>query len=621
MARWCLIVVVPLCSIIAGLWYATQWTAQLLRYAPALGHPWLHVGPWVLYPPWAFVGWYLRWSTGWAYAFTRPSLVVLASIGAALVCAWTGRLWQRRRAVPPSTFGSSRWATWQDVKRSGLLRTRGVMLGRLRGWYLRHAGPEHILVFAPTRSGKGVGLVIPTLLTDTGSVLVHDIKGENWELTAGWRRQFSHVIYFNPTSPQSARYNPLLEVRKGDNEVRDAQNIADILVDPEGSNDRRDHWAKTGHALLVGAILHVLYAEPDKTLSGVATFLADPKRSFADTLGVMMRTLHLGDAVHPVVASAARELLNKSPNELSGVLSTAMSFLGVYRDPIVARTTSTSDFRLADLQHATYPVSLYLIIPPSDLSRTRPLMRLLLNQVGRMLTEDLHAERKHPLLLMLDEFPALGRLDFFETALAFIAGYGIRAFLIAQSLNQLDKAYGQNNAIMDNCHVRIAFAANDDRTAKRVSDLLGTATEMRQQATWSGRRWALMFDRQLVSSQEAARPLLTPGEVMQLGSEDEILLLAGQPPIRAQKLRYFADAALTARVVSAPDLASPDVPARAASPWETEGTKTQQDASPQERGRDEDEDSDDEGQALDRAGRDDSADPEEEGTIEEGYAI
>src|SRR5215468_304480 len=251
------------------------------------------------------------------------------------------------------------------------------------------------------------------------------------------------------------------------------------------------------------------------------------------TATVMMHTLHLGDRVHPVVASAARELLNKSPNELSGVLSTAMSFLSVYRDPIVARTTSTSDFRLADLQHAASPVSLYLVVPPSDLSRTRPLMRLLLNQVGRMLTEDLHAPRQHRLLLMLDEFPALGKLDFFESALAFIAGYGIRAFLIAQSLNQLDKAYGPNNSILDNCHLRVAFASNDDRTAKRISDLLGTTTELRHQATLAGSRFALVYDRQLASQQETARALLTPGEVMQLSPQDEILLVGSHPPIRA----------------------------------------------------------------------------------------
>src|SRR5262249_20886815 len=276
--------------------------------------------------------------------------------------------------------------------------------------------------------------------------------------------------------------------------------------------------------------------------------------------------------------------------------------------------------RLADLQHAPAPVSLYLVVPPSDLSRTRPLMRLLLNQVGRMLTEDLHAARKHPLLLMLDEFPALGRLDFFETALAVIAGYGIRAFLIAQSLNQLDKAYGPNNAIMDNCHVRIAFAANDDRTAKRVSDLLGTTTEFRQQATYSGRRWALMYDRQLASSQEAARPLLTPGEVMQLGSQEELLLLAGQPPIRAQKLRYFADATLQTRVRTAPALDPPDVPRRAPSPWETEAPKPQRPGPALARARDDEEVTEDRA-LLERATLEDPTDQDEEDTLEEGYAL
>ncbi|TJV09968.1 MAG: conjugal transfer protein TraG, partial [Mesorhizobium sp.] len=119
--------------------------------------------------------------------------------------------------------------------------------------------------FAPTRSGKGVGLVVPTLLSWTGSAIIHDIKGENWQLTSGWRSKFSYCLLFNPTDPRSARYNPLLEVRKGPDEIRDVQNIADILVDPEGALERRNHWEKTSHSLLVGAILHVLYAEEEKT--------------------------------------------------------------------------------------------------------------------------------------------------------------------------------------------------------------------------------------------------------------------------------------------------------------------------------------------------------------------
>ncbi|TIU43626.1 MAG: conjugal transfer protein TraG, partial [Mesorhizobium sp.] len=176
-------------------------------------------------------------------------------------------------------------------------------------------------------------------------------------------------------------------------------------------------------------------------------------------------------------------LLNKSENERSGVLSTAMSFLGLYRDPTVAAATSSCDWRIADLVDGERPLSLYLVVPPSDISRTKPLVRLILNQIGRRLTE-------HQLLMMLDEFPALGRLDFFETALAFMAGYGIRSYLIAQSLNQVSKAYGENNAILDNCHVRIAFSSNDERTAKRISDALGTATELRSMRNYAGHRLA-----------------------------------------------------------------------------------------------------------------------------------
>ncbi len=409
--------------------------------------------------------------------------------------------------------------------------------------------------FAPTRSGKGVGLVVPSLLTWPSSAIVHDIKGENWQLTAGWRARFTRTILFDPTDAKSAAYNPLLEVRRGDSEVRDVQNVADILVDPEGLLERRNHWEKTSHSLLVGAILHVLYAEADKTLAGVAAFLSDPGRPIEATLAAMMHTPHLGDRPHPVVAQAARELLNKSENERSGVLSTAMSFLGLYRDPVVARVTSRCDWRIKDLVSGARPTTLYLVVPPSDISRTKPLVRLVLNQIGRRLTEELNANRKrHRLLLMLDEFPALGRLDFFESQLAFMAGYGLKAFLIAQSLNQVEKAYGQNNAILDNCHIRVSFATNDERTAKRVSDALGTATEMRAMKNYAGHRLSPWLGHLMVSRQETARPLLTPGEIMQLPPDDEIVLVSGAPPIQGKKARYYADPQLKTRILSPPDL-------------------------------------------------------------------
>ena len=548
--------------VIGAVWFSTQWVAGQLGHQPRLGPAWVSIGDYPVYLPWRLFEWWYAFEPYAPGLFNRAGVMAASGGILGVIVAIAGSLWRARQDRFVTTYGSSRWATRREVEKAGLFDPAGVFLGRLRGRYLRHDGPEHVMCFAPTRSGKGVGLVIPTLLSWPHSAVIHDIKGENWQLTSGWRAKFSHCLLFNPTDPASAKYNPLLEVRKGRFEVRDVQNIADILVDPEGSLERRTHWEKTGHSLLVGVILHVLYAEEEKTLARVAAFLSDPSRSFERTLRVMMSTNHLGTdekpQVHPVVAQSARELLNKSDNERSGVLSTAMSFLGLYRDPTVAATTSACDWRIADLADGDRPVSLYLVVPPSDLSRTKPLVRLVLNQIGRRLTERLQGaddeQRRHQLLMMLDEFPALGRLDFFESALAYKAGYGIRSFLIAQSLNQISKAYGENNAILDNCHVRVAFASNDERTAKRISDSLGTATELRAQRNYAGHRLAPWLAHVMVSRQETARQLLTPGEVMQLPADEEIVMVSGQPPIRAQKLRYYEDANFTGRVIPPPAL-------------------------------------------------------------------
>ena len=551
-------VLVVLTITLSGIWGATQWTASALGYQARLGMPWFELLGAPIYHPWRLFEWWFVFDAYAPEVFNIGGSIAACSSLLALAVAVGMAIWRARQARQVTTYGSARWAGLEEVRTAGMTQSTGVFLGLFEEHYLRHEGPEHVLTFAPTRSGKGVGLVVPTLLSWPASAVIHDIKGENWSLTAGWRSRFSHCLLFNPVDPASAAYNPLLEVRRGTHEVRDVQNIADILVDPEGALERRNHWEKTSHALLVGAILHVLYAGQDKTLCGVANFLSDPACTFELTLHRMMSTPHLGDATHPVVASAAREVLNKSDNERSGVLSTAMSFLGLYRDPTVAEVTSRCDWRIADLISAKHPVSLYLVVPPSDISRTKPLIRLILNQIGRRLTESLDGSdgiaRKHKLLLMLDEFPALGRLDFFETALAFMAGYGLRAFLIAQSLNQIDKAYGQNHSILDNCHVRVTFATNDERTAKRISETLGTATELRAQRNYAGHRLAPWLGHLMVSRQETARPLLTPGEVMQLPNDEAVVMVSGLAPIRAKKIRYFIDTNFKPRVLPAPKL-------------------------------------------------------------------
>jgi len=538
-------------------WAATQWAAHQFEYQGALGRPWFFLGDHPIYYPWRLFQWWYAYEAYAPDVFARAGLIAASGGLIGIFAAVVGSVIRSRDKADVTTFGSARWATREEIKSQGLLDNEGVFLGQSKNTYLRHAGPEHVMAFAPTRSGKGVGLVVPTLLSWTGSVVVHDIKGENWDLTSGWRSQFSRCVRFDPTDYHSPRFNPLLEVRLGLREVQDAQNIADILVDPMGTLEDGAHWKDKARELLVAIILHVLYVEDHKTLAGCAAFLSNPERSLQDTLKVMLETKHTvndaGEAcVHVHVAQAARQLKENSPNERSGILSTTQRFLSLYRDPIIANITSKSDWRIADLMEGDAPLSLYLACPPSDLSRTKPLMRLILNQIARQLTEKLPKNNARKLLLMLDEFPALGRLDFFESTLAYFAGYGVRAYLIAQSLNQIEKAYGPSNSILDHCHVRVAFATNDERTAKRISEALGTKTELRAQKNYTGHRLAPWLSHMMVSRQETQRPLMTPGEIMQLPKNDAIIMLAGMPPVRGDKLRYYDDRNFIPRVMAPP---------------------------------------------------------------------
>ena len=536
----------------------------------------LRVGP--LYAPLNFFIWWWRFGDvrGTAEVWHQGAwLVSIPSHGAVFVAIIVAVRRARRVAGPTDTHGSARWATRADLDTAGLTAaSNGVYVG---AWpendqtlYLRHDGPQHVLAFAPSRSGKGVGLVLPTLLSWPSSVVVNDIKGENWALTAGWRRdQLGSVcLKFHPTAADgsSARYNPLLEVRPWPNDVRDAQLIADMLIDPDGQGTR-DHWDLTAHDLLVGTILHVLYAERQKNLHGCLALLSDPTRTIESTLTTMLKTVHDPERqygwvdgvghptrTHPAVSGAARALLNKSDNERSSVVSSAVKFLNLYRDPVVARNTVTSDFAVRDLMHHDRRVSLYLTIPPSDIYRTRPLLRLLLQQIVSRLTETmdfsdgLSGQRpRNPVLLMLDEFPTLGRMDVLQTALSYLPGYGIRAYLIVQDLTQLAQAYGRYEAIISNCHVRIAYAANKVETAKLISDMVGTMTVHKETRTYTGSRLNPVLMHVMASEQETSRPLLTPDEVMRLPDDGALVFVAGHPPIYARKIRYYEDPTFQAR--------------------------------------------------------------------------
>ena len=580
-------------------WMCTQYVAARFGFQSALGDPLLSLGGWKLYAPMDWFGWFGRW-----HAAADPSVGGILRSALWLFLAGTGgiavfivhRLRLNRQLLEresESLHGSAHWASAKEVEQAGLLgKGRGVYVGAWQDprtrklHYLRHDGPEHILAFAPTRSGKGVGLVLPTLLSWPHSAVIYDIKGENWALTSGWRREEAgnHVLKFEPSAQDgsSARFNPLAEVRlRTDREVADVQNIMTMIVDPDGKG-LQDHWQKSGQALLVGVALHVLYAEKNKTLNGIIDFLSDPDRTVAETMQRMLNSDHdledrgwtgpdgLPVYCHPVVSAAARDMLNKADQEQSGVLSTAISFLTLYRDPIVSRNTCASDFRIADLMNQDKPVSLYLVVPPSDKDRLRPLIRLIVNQIVRGLTEKMEfkegrsvAGYKHRLLLLLDEFPSLGKLDVFEESLAFIAGFGLKAYLIIQDISQLWTAYGKDESIFSNCHVRVAYAPNKIETAELLSKMAGTATIVKRAHSFSGSLYGTQSNVS-TSTQETQRPLLTADEVMRLPAArkdargdisepgDMLIFMAGQSPIYGKQILHFRDPVFSARARIAP---------------------------------------------------------------------
>ncbi|MDR0615927.1 MAG: type IV secretory system conjugative DNA transfer family protein, partial [Synergistaceae bacterium] len=480
-----------------------------------------------------------------------------------------------------SLHGSAHWATLREIKDAGLLDENGepfsegvvvggVQIGR-EVKMMRHGGREHVLCYAPTRSGKGISLVLPTLLDGwRQSTFVLDIKQENFSLSAGYRKKElgQKILKLDFTDPDaiekgtSATFNPLEEVKldyifepgkrlpdpnnpeeaifslvpSGTNsETSSIQQIVAIIVDPNGKG-MSDHWEKTASSFMLGAITHMLYKfrMERRGAPGIADVLTElskpgiPWRKVVECwqeyphLGYEEKTLPNGDKrivplVHPVVAQEAQSILNKPDEEAGSVLSTVISNLGLFRDSVVARNTSKSSFKIRDLMNHDDPVSCYLVINPNDQLRLMPLTRLVLTQIiftlaARMdFADGRSAETyKHRLLLLLDEFPSLGKLDLFEKALGFIGGYGLKSYIIAQGLPQLFKSYGKDESIRVGCHIQVAFAPNDMETAEYLSKATGQTTVIKENFSESFQEGKLFGSKSRQTSlQEVQRPLMT----------------------------------------------------------------------------------------------------------------
>ncbi|MDN5071434.1 type IV secretory system conjugative DNA transfer family protein [Aliarcobacter butzleri] len=577
---------------------ATQYLAKSFNYSSSLGETILFE----FYNPFNWIFWSITYQSYYPEFFKNFYMYATAGIIISFfVFILIKLIFLRKSKAIKDLHGSAHWATFNEIKKMGILgREQGVYIGGYKNKndieYLRHNGPEHTIVFAPTRSGKGVGLVIPTLLSWEESCLIFDIKGELWALTAGWRKQYAKnkVLKFDPTCTDGTgvRFNILEEIRLNTiHEVKDTQNIAINLIfkgetPPQNPSLGNSAYFKSeATSFLTAIILYALHSannelKPCPSIPDIYKFINNPELTIDELLEEMLDCeINIQIDTIDIIKSIARSMKNKATQELSGVIGSATEVLNLYIDPIIAKNIEKSEFRISDLMNYDSPVSLYIIIPPGDKDRLRPLNNLIVNQIFKTLTRDsLQFENgqnrknyKHRLLFMADEFTAVGKLGVIEEQLAFIAGYGIKAYIIIQDLPQLHNLYGKDESIISNCHNRVAFAPNKIETADALSRMSGITTVIKKSITSSGNRTAVLLGNVSETLQEVQRPLMTADEVLRIKPAkkdkqgniiepgDMLIFISGESPIYGRQILFFKDPVFLERSKVTLDIKTSDI--------------------------------------------------------------
>lgn len=563
--------VAVVCAASAG----TQYAASKLGYQEALYWSIWDFGDWKLYNPFAVFVWNGDYRQDAPKLFINAySIFGIITVSTTLVLVFIRLMFSKKTS---DNYGSARFAKFAELEKSGLLDGKGIFLGITdNGYYVRDDAKTHTFLCAPSRSGKGVGIIIPTLLTWPHSVVVVDVKGENYAFTAGRRKKMGQAILkFEPTALSgSVKFNPFEEIRMGTpDEVKDCQNICRILADPTGKGyeGNNAHWTNNAADLLFGIVLHLKWvlkeASEPVNMTTVLNFMAEDTLGLRHHLGQIVNNASNGKTgqimhdrsgrilahannsteplyFHPRVFQVFSKMASTPEKEFGSIQSTLETALSVYRDPVVAENMSRSDFSINDLMNHEKPVSLYLIVPPSDIDRLMPAFRSIVELLYRRNVEKMEFNlakknteaNKHRLLMLLDEFPQLGRLETFETAMGVIAGYGIKAFVICQSVMQINKLYGKDNGIISNCEVQVYYAPNDQETAEQLARMLGKKTvETKSRNTGAA---LIKFDKSHTYN-ETGRDLMTPDEVRALDPKKELVFKRGMRPLLADKITWY----------------------------------------------------------------------------------
>ncbi|WP_304350876.1 type IV secretory system conjugative DNA transfer family protein [Comamonas testosteroni] len=623
----------------------TQWWAGKYNYDIRLGEGLIRAKGYVLYLPWNWVLWGWKYGDVPALKSNVQTMLLIAAfseIGMMIAGGLLSYRLARYTKGMEGLHGTAHFAEYQDVDKTGFVDTgkfkaQGVVVGSVmldwrgkiihphhpkyaqryqpvmlrQGWksgfrsihkrdkhgrlmyqpkksvvkkvkIMRDGGNTHLFAFCPTRSGKGVGMVIPTLLTWRHSVMVNDPKGEAYALTSGFRKSCGQsIIKFEPacTDGTGARWNPLAEIRTFTlHDVADAQMIMAMACDPKGKG-LDDYFDKAGYEFLTALALHIRYTAKDGnegSLAGCASYLGDPnwdtdkqmysemmsaehdpegKMEWVDSFGKPTKT-------HPMIANSAKTMMNKEDKDRSGVLSTAKSLLSLYLDPIVANNTNRADFLVRDLMTGEKPVSLYFVVKPNDMERMTPLTRLFYAIFIRRNAAEMAfgggssvANYTHQMLMVIDEATSLQKLPILQEALGYVAGYGIRMFFLVQDIVQIEELYGDKQSFDSGAESRVAYAPNKVETAEKLARMTGKTTVVEESANKSQNMFGIKGGNVSVNNTKTARDLMTADEIMALHDQDLILFVKGQPPIYGRKAFYYENPVLLGR-------AAMDSPAR-----------------------------------------------------------
>jgi type IV secretion system protein VirD4 len=576
--------------IVIGIWISTQRFCALVNYDPGwVGEPFytIQLGKIVLplYKPYRILYWclvYYKRLDIHPYLYGAVKIAGYTSVTAIVFYLFMEFIILRNRKQ--NIFGTARWATDKDLENAGLLGLQGGMIlgqsgkAEVSAEYdmekqavvlhlekpsrkIIQAGIYNTALAAPTRAGKGVSSGIPTMVSYSGSIIVLDFKGENFNLTSGFRAKFGKVYRWAPTGDTGHRFNPMMEIREGDDAFSDANLIADILTTPASgvSNSSSEHFTTAARDFLTSVILHCLCSDwKNKSLPGCREFLAqtdptDPENN-KYIYDLMINADHSDAAIHQSIIEGAGAQRKRPDDEGGSVLSTVNNALAVFADARIKRNTANSEFYINEFEKTNVPITLYLTIQYSDVQRISPLIRMFIMLFSRRFTsgetQATNRKFKVPLLFILDEFDKLGKMEELHMNMGIHNGFGIHYFLIFQSINQLNSIYGKDHSFLAHCRNTIFYApgAGELESAEIISKICGRESINKANISYSGNRGALGYNNTSISAQDQERNLINADEVIKLPLDQFILISQGKPPYIGKKNVYYEDPVFKSRM-------------------------------------------------------------------------